>query len=101
MRLPLPIPREPTSERDYLKKNLETNYRATIATIRQGTWIASYLWTAHGWRDILKPRGFSWQMFMKAVRANSLSFLKWIQGEKTWEECIKDLINIIEIMLKY
>ena len=39
-------------------------------------------------------------MFMRAVRTNSLNFLRWIQGEKTWDEAIKDLITIIEEMLE-
>jgi hypothetical protein len=102
MKLPLPMPKEPLVVKEHLKRDLETNHRMTIATIKQGTWIAGFLWTECEWRDILKPRGFSWQMFMRAVRDNYPSFVKWIQGEKTWGECIRDLINIIEgRMLKY
>jgi hypothetical protein len=68
----------------------------TQATIKQGTWIASPLWSHYGWGNILKSYGFTWPNFMEAVRDNSYSFLQWINGEKSWDETIKDLIVIIE-----
>ncbi|RLF80520.1 hypothetical protein DRN44_07125 [Thermococci archaeon] len=100
MKLPLSIPPEPVSLKADFKKGLDTNFRGTIPAIKQSTWAASYLWTNYRWGLILKRYGFSWQMFMKAVRTNSLNFLRWIQGEKTWDEAIKDLITIIEEMLE-
>jgi len=100
MKLHLPIPPEPVSIKANFKKGLDTNFRGTIAVIEQSTWAASYLWTNYRWGLILKQYGFSWQMFMKAVRANALSFIMWVKGEKTWEDAVNNLIDIIEKILE-
>lgn len=104
----LPISPEPTSVKEKLKKDFEkedeyafphpslTIARLAKANIKQGTWIASYLWTQCKWKDILKHYGISWQKFVEAVRDNYYSFISWVKGEKSWEEAIKDLIAIIK-----
>ena len=83
----LPTPPEPTLAKEKLKKDLEkeneyalphprlTVVRLTKANIKQGTWIASYLWTQCGWKDTLKRYGISWQKFVEAVRDNYYRFL--------------------------
>lgn len=100
MKINLPIPPEPISVRKRFKEELEKGSRLMQANIKQGTWIASPLWTQYGWGNILKSYGFSWQKFMEAVRDNYYSFIQWINGEKSWNETIGDLIAIIERRMK-
>ncbi len=96
----LPMPPEPTKIKEGFKEELEKGSKLEQANIKQGTWIAGPLWTEMGWESILKTHGFSWQNFMKAIRDNYYNFTKWITGEKSWEESIKDLITIIERRMK-
>jgi len=92
----LPIPSEPIQIRGHFRKELEKGSRLMQANIKQGTWIASHLWTEIGWGNILKSCGITWQNFMEDVRNNYYNFIKWVNEEKSWEETIKDFIIIIE-----
>jgi len=96
MRIDLPIPPEPISTKKHFKEELEKGSKLIQANIKQGTWIASPLWSQYGWGGILKSYVFSWQSFMEAVRDNYYNFIQWIKDEKSWNDAIKDLITIIE-----
>jgi len=100
MKINLSIPPEPTQMKKKFKEELEKEFRLMQANIKQGAWIASPLWTQYGWGNILKSYGFSWQHFMEAVRDNYYSFIQWINGRRSWDETIKDLIAIIERRIK-
>jgi len=93
--LPMSLQNTPTQVRERFRKELEKGSKMMRANIKQGTWIASPLWTDMGWKNNLKSYGFSWQNFMKAVRDNYYSFIEWANGEKSWEETIEELIDII------
>ena len=54
MKINLSIPPEPTQMKKKFKEELEKEFRLMQANIKQGTWIASPLWTQYGWGKYLE-----------------------------------------------
>jgi len=53
-----------------------------------------YLWDE--WKGELKPRGFTWQKFLKLLSQRTDAILLWHKGAYTWERFIEETINLIE-----
>jgi len=64
----LEIPPEPLKDKEVIKRGLQAHRDLEIANLKQGTWIASPLWSKVGWGKELKKYGFTWQKFIGVVR---------------------------------
>ena len=95
----LPTPKEPTHVKDYIKsvegalvKTPGVNWDSL--NVWYGNKLPQYLWNE--WKDELKPRGLTWQKFLKLLRQRTDAVLLWYKGAYTWERFIKETINLIE-----
>lgn len=95
------IPPEPVAFKMDTKKRIKEGDKLARMNIKQGTWIASILWTEMRWKTILKEHGLRWQDLMKVIRECYYSFLDWIEGEKEWEDVINYAILGLERELRY
>ncbi len=59
-----------------------------------GNQLPKYLWDE--WKNELKPRGFTWQKFLKLLSHRTDAVLLWYKGAYTWEQFIKETTNLIE-----
>ena len=59
-----------------------------------GNQLPKYLWDE--WKDTLKPRGFTWQKFLRLLRHRTDAVLLWYKGAYTWEQFIRETTNLIE-----
>ena len=59
-----------------------------------GNQLPKYLWAE--WKDVLKPRGFTWQKFLKLLRQRTDAILLWHKGMYTWEQFVKETTKLIE-----
>ncbi|OFZ36958.1 MAG: hypothetical protein A3D92_16075 [Bacteroidetes bacterium RIFCSPHIGHO2_02_FULL_44_7] len=96
----LHTPKEPEHVKEWIK-SIERGTSKTPSTInweRLNVWygnqLPQYLWSE--WKDELKPRGFTWQKFLKLLRQRTDAILLWYKGAYTWERFIKETINLIE-----
>jgi len=97
--MPLPIPKEPKHVKDWIK-SIEQNLPKTPGVnwqslnIWYGNQLPKFLWDA--WKNELKPRGFTWQKFLKLLRHRTDAILLWYKGAYTWERFIKETVDLIE-----
>jgi hypothetical protein len=92
----LEIPPEPTSIKASIKRGLETRRKLEIMSLKQGTWIASPLWSDVGWGKELKKHGLTWQRFMVVVRDHFPYFLDWVKDRVGWDEVMRKLVEHLE-----
>lgn len=59
-----------------------------------GNQLPKYLWGE--WKGILKPRGFTWQKFLRLLKHRTDAILLWYKGIYPWERFIQETINLIE-----
>ncbi len=59
-----------------------------------GNQLPKYLWEE--WKKDLKVLGFTWQKFLKLLGHRKDLPLLWFKGVYTWEQFIKETINLIE-----
>src|SRR3989442_3141711 len=59
-----------------------------------GNKLPKYLWDQ--WKDNLKPRGFTWQKFMKLLRYRTDISVLWYKGMLPWSDFIKGTVTLIE-----
>ena len=97
----LSIPPEPVDIKMNFKKRMEEGDKLTKMSIKQGTWIASILWTDTRWKTVLKDYGLRWQDMMKVIRECYYSFLDWIEGKRSWDDVINYIVLGLERELKY
>lgn len=93
------IPKEPEHVKEWIKtvdeglgKSPSTKWESL--GVWYGNQLPKYLW--HEWKDILKPRGFTWQNFLKLLKHRTDAVLLWHKGMFTWNEFVKETINLIE-----
>jgi hypothetical protein len=99
--LSLETPPEPLSAKESIKAGLEVHRELEIANLKQGTWIASTLWTEVGWGRVLKKSGLTWQKFMVIVRDHYPYFLDWVNGKAGWEYVVGKLIERVDEEVKF
>lgn len=93
------IPKEPKHVKDWIRA-VENGTKGSpdikwdSFNVWYGNQLPKYLWSE--WKDILKPRGFTWQKFLKLLRQRTDAVLMWHKGLCTWGEFIKETINLIE-----
>jgi len=92
----LDIPQEPISVKELIKRGLEAHRELEIASLKQGTWIASPLWSKAGWSTELNRHGLTWQKFMVIVRDHFPYFLDWVTGRMGWDEAMGKLVERLE-----
>lgn len=96
MTMKLPIPPEPKEQKQKWKEELKRGrgkMNPARATIKQGTWLTSSLWSKYGWSKQLKKSRISWQKFMELYRNVYHNFIGWIEGTITWEDAVQSLIK--------
>lgn len=96
----LHTPKEPEHVREWIK-SIERGTSKTPSKMNwdslnvwYGNQLPKYLWDE--WKDELKPRGLTWQKFLKLLRQRTDAILLWYKGAYTWERFIKETINLIE-----
>lgn len=96
----LPTPKEPKHVKEWIK-SVEQGTSKTSSTINcdslnvwYGNRLPKYLWDE--WKNDLKPRGFTWQKFLKLLSHRTDAVLLWYKGMYTWEQFIKETRNLIE-----
>lgn len=92
----LEIPPEPISTKESIEKGLEVHRELEIMSLKQGTWIASPLWSEVGWGRELKRQGLTWQKFMVVVRDHYPYFLDWVMNRISWDEAMGKLVERLE-----
>jgi len=92
----LKFPREPISVKESMKRGLDVHRELEIANLKQGTWIASPLWSEAGWGRELKEHGITWQKFMVIVRDHFPYFLDWVMEKISWDEVMRKLVERLE-----
>lgn len=92
----LEIPHEPISLKEFMKRGLEAHRELEIANLKQGTWLASPLWSGMGWGRELKEHDITWQKFTVIVRDHFPYFLDWAMEKASWGEAMGKLVERIE-----
>ncbi|RLG60387.1 hypothetical protein DRN86_02650 [Candidatus Geothermarchaeota archaeon] len=92
----LEIPPEPVSVKESIRRGLDVHRELEIMNLKQGTWIASPLWSDMGWGRVLKREGLSWQSFMSIIRDHFPYFLDWVLGRMDWDEVMSRLVQRLE-----
>jgi len=59
-----------------------------------GNKLPKYLWDT--WKADLKPRGFTWQKFMRLMRYRTDISVLWYKGALPWRDFVKGVIELIE-----
>lgn len=82
---------------------LKENPNLAVAAIKQGTWFTKPYWDS--FRGELKKKGVSWQILMKAFSICRYNFLRWIEGDESWDNVLNALegciTEMVELKSKY
>ncbi len=103
MTMKLPIPPEPKEQKQKWNEDLRSGggrMNLARATIKQGTWLTSPLWSEYGWKAPLKENGISWQKFMELYKNAYHNFISWVEGTIAWEDAVQNLVKEIEREIK-
>jgi hypothetical protein len=93
------IPKEP----EHVKERIKSMSKVYVKTpgvkwdsldVWYGNQLPKYLWGE--WKGVLKPRGFTWQKFLRLLKHRTDAILLWHKGLYTWEQFAQDTINLIE-----
>ena len=95
----LPVPKEPTEVKDWIRKiegmtDKSGRINWDSLNVWYGNKLPQYLWGE--WKDTLKPKGFTWQKFLKLLGHRTDAVLLWYKGSYTWEEFVRETIKLIE-----
>ncbi len=93
------VPKEPQEIKKQMKSlkekvftNPDIDWDSFV--VWSGNQLPKYLWGE--WKDQLKPQGFTWQKFLKLLRYRTDKILLWFRGSLSWEELIKEIIDLIQ-----
>lgn len=94
----LHIPKEPQEVKDWMK-NLEKHKGGPgidwdSLNVWYGNQLPKYLWKE--WKDELVSRNFNWQKFLRLLKYRTDRIILWNKGIITWEELVKEFIDLIE-----
>lgn len=93
------IPKEPEHVKEWIE-SVDRGLSKTPGTkweslgVWYGNQLPKYLWSE--WKDILKPRGFTWQKFLKLLKHRTDAVLLWHKGMYTWKQFVQETISLIE-----
>lgn len=95
----LHTPKEPQHVKEWIKSLEEISpktpgVRWDSLNVWYGNQLPKYLWDE--WKNELKPRGFTWQKFLKLLCNRTDSILMWYKGLHPWEQFIRDTVVLIE-----
>lgn len=95
----LHVPKEPKHVKDWIRSvegmsHKTPGVRYDSLNVWYGNQLPKYLWDE--WKDTLKPRGFTWQKFLRLLKHRTDAVLMWYKEAYTWEQFIKETINLIE-----
>lgn len=95
----LPVPKEPKEIKEWIKSLRDQTFHGPgVNWDSLAIWafnkLPQYLWNE--WKDELKPRGLTWQKFLKLLKTRTDIFLYWYKGVYSWEQLIKDLTALID-----
>ena len=98
MMLNLSIPKEPQEVKKWIR-NVEAYTGGPgvdwgSLNVWYGNQLPKYLWNE--WKKILKPRGFTWQKFLRLLKHRTDKIILWYKGILSWEVLVKDIIDLIE-----
>ena len=54
-----------------------------------GNKIPSYLWKDCKWKDVLRPKGFTWQSFLRLLKYHTRDMVLWMNGNITWAKFVE------------
>lgn len=95
MMLNLSIPKEPQEVKKWIRNiEVHTGGRWESLNVWYGNQLPKYLWDE--WKDILKPRGFTWQRFLRLLKYRTDKIILWYKGIIKWEDLVKEFIDLIE-----
>lgn len=91
--------KEPKEIKDWMKSLRENTFTGPgVDWDSLSVWtfnrLPQYLWNE--WKDELKPRGLTWQKFLKLLKTRTDIFLYWYKDIYSWKQLTTDLINLIE-----
>lgn len=92
-------PKEPTEIKEWMKNIHKTIYNGPgvnwpPAVVWAANRLPKYLWDH--WKDELKSRGYTWQLFMRVMRYRTDNVLLWYYGSISWEELADTIIELME-----
>ena len=95
----LNIPQEPKHVKEWIRSVERANGKTPSVkwdslNVWYGNQLPKYLWGE--WKGILKPRGFTWQKFLRLLKHRTDVILLWHKGMYTWAQFVKETINLIE-----
>ncbi len=95
----LHIPKEPQEVKERIRSIEQMSSKTPgpkweNLNVWYGNQLPKYLWAE--WKYVLKPRGFTWQKFLKLLRQRTDAILLWYKEAYTWERFIKETIKLIE-----
>ena len=95
----LHIPKEPKHVKEWIRSMSQVGVRSSGGNwdnlnVWYGNQLPKYLWDE--WKNELKPRGLTWQKFLKLLRQRTDAILLWYKGAYTWERFIEETVNLIE-----
>ncbi len=99
----LNIPREPVEIKEFIRvvrirlggdvniEGIDYDSLAVWAFNR----LPKYLWGE--WRDELKQRGVTWQLFLRILRMHTLDMIEWaLKGSMLWSELVRRIVKSID-----
>ena len=96
----LPIPEEPRDIKNFIKSvRAGLGGSANVDYDSLAVWsfnrLPKYLWEF--WRDELKKRGITWQMFLRLLNLHTLDVVEWaIYDRLGWVDLVKRITATIE-----
>jgi hypothetical protein len=95
----LPIPEEPKEIKSWMESLGASHFIGpgiewNPLIVWYGNRLPKYLWDS--WKADLKPRGFTWQKFMKLMRYRTDISVLWYKGALPWRDFVKGVIALIE-----
>jgi len=100
-RVRLPRTGEPKWYKDVYRRDKARSPDLARAALKQGTWFVKPYWDQY--KQLLKDMGVTWQMLMEAWGYSNTYFVRWAEGEISWEEAFSKfeeaLNRVVERML--
>lgn len=95
----LHTPKEPQEVKDWIRSIEQMSSKTPGVkwenlNVWYGNQLPKYLWSE--WKDILKPRGFTWQKFLRLLKHRTDAVLLWYRGTYTWDQFVEETIKLIE-----
>lgn len=95
----LHMPKEPKHVKDWIELVSQNTLKTPginwdSLNVWYGNKLPQYLWDE--WKSELKPRGLTWQKFLKLLRQRTDAILMWHKSLCTWDHFIEETIELID-----